>query len=130
MIDNRDALERRLSFFYEGQLPHYDNAIRILDEAEDQDDGAPWVDALQAALQQVAKIDRQMTADKAAWTDGAFTPGAPLKKILDVLADRIQQLGERVDRRIAGVTARRDNLLPEATALVRQRQMLNAYAAR
>ncbi len=129
MSTERDTLERRLEERYAAQFQHYDDAMRILDDAEDQEDGAPWVDRLQAALRKVEELDRAMAADKDAWRRGGYSAGSLLGQTLDALGERIQKLGERIDRRIAAVTARREKLLPEVTSLVVQRRMLNAYTS-
>jgi hypothetical protein len=127
MTNDLQALEQRLLRAFREQLRHYDRALAIV---EPQGHGAAdpgWVLNLNAVLREVEMADTAMTADKTAWRRAGQIPGTELKTLVDCLADRLRTLAEFIQRHVADIQARKEQLLPEVDGFIQQRRMLEAY---
>jgi hypothetical protein len=127
------ALEQRLHNAHVEQLRHYEraldivaNPLRLAGTTVIND----WVHDLNAELNEIAAINTRIAGDKRAWAESGQRPGRALQSLLDVLAERIRELGQRVDGHIADLQAHRHNMLPEIDDFIRQRRMLQAYGKR
>ena len=131
MIDWAQLLEERLAKGYADQVAHYDGALLALNrqpswtQSDAQDES--WVFELQRALNEVGAIDAAIANDKLAWQKIGRPPGKSLRPILDTLERRIRTLAEIVDRRVAALKEKRQQMMPELDGFIRQRRMLKAY---
>ena len=121
-----DALEERLTRALEEQVRHYDQAHRVLDDADTSDLEA-WASRLDAALDAVRTNELALAQDRAAWHGTGRKPGPTLSGVLARLAERVQSLAQRVDAEIALLLTRRQQMLPAIDLLMRQERMLKAY---
>jgi hypothetical protein len=122
------ALENRLLGAFQEQLRHYDRALSIVEQSARASND--WVHALNAALQDIISLDAGMAHDKLAWRQSGRSPGKELAAVLDLLAQRIRLLSESIDRQVAELQARKQQLLPEIDGFIKERRMLQAYGKR
>jgi hypothetical protein len=128
MTNAPTALEQRLTDAYAAQAKCYDLALSAVTCQKPEDtSGYQWVMEMQTALNDVAALDAAMAEDKEAWRRAGRSASEPLRAILETLAEHIRILSESLDERVARLTERRQQLLPELDAFIRQRRMLHAY---
>ena len=128
MNHDLDRLEQRLAEAYHEQARLYDQALRIMERRQGEPpNGDLWVHDLQAALTAVAAIDASSAADRSAWLKSGRSPGPALRDILGALAERIRLLAGHVDRSVADLSTRRQQMLPELDGFISQQRMLQAY---
>ncbi len=124
-----EQLEAMLSDGYREEIALYTQALAL---CEGHAAAAPlqvdsWLPTLMALLEQVAAVESRIATAKADWQRLGQAPGRMLAGYLGQLAALLPALGAAVERVIAAVQARRDQIPLELDALARSSRVRQAY---
>jgi hypothetical protein len=130
MTEPPSALESRLIQAYAAQASCYERALEAVEQGEPTsrgEDWYPWIPRLQTALNEAAAIDAAMAEDKQAWRQSGRSASAPLRAVLDLLAEHLRVLAASIDGCVAVLSDRRRKMVPELDGFIQQRRMRHAY---
>jgi hypothetical protein len=119
-----DELEATLCRAYRREAELYARAVAA---AGGHDAVTDWLAAANDVLVEVAAVEAEIAATKAAWNRRGGRPGPELAAALNDVADQIQRLVALVDASRGELEERRRRMLPVLDGSIRQRRMRAAY---
>jgi hypothetical protein len=125
-------IEHLLFEAYQGQVVDYTQALLLAENLL-----AAWKPGVDptGTLQQIQTIMDKVAASNAAilkarrqWQESGKTPGAALAEALQLVAQKMQRLADRIRQLQDLALAQKNKIVPELESLLRGRQMQRAYA--
>ena len=128
MTKAAEHLERVLCEAYREEIDLYTQAVALCDchrSAAEAVDG--WLPTLVALFDRIAAVEARMAAAKGEWKRHGHAPGGELASCLRRMGELLRSLAAAVDRVIADLQARRQQLPAKLEALARSQRVQQAY---